>query len=132
VIRTLEIAATLAGAIVLAPVAQAQPNSSTDPDFCNSVANRAALPCGPNKFVPMTTATPFGSTIARQPGLATATTNGNIVVPTGMAPGYATPMAQGNMVGPATTTTPVSGGIRTRHGKAGGLALFGILGPPVG
>jgi hypothetical protein len=36
-------------------------------------------------------------------------------------------MANGNMVVPATTTTPLSGGIRTRHGRTGGTSLFGGL-----
>jgi hypothetical protein len=136
VIRTLAVAAALAGAILLAPVAQAQPDSSTGPDNSNSVANLAPLSRGPtvargaNKFVPTTTATPFGSpgTFADQPGLAIAMTNGNLVVPTGIPFGLATPMAKGNMFVPATTTTPLSGGIRTRHGRTGGTSLFGVLG----
>jgi hypothetical protein len=45
-----------------------------------------------------------------------AIANGNEVVPTGIPFGFATPLTKGNMVGPATTTTPLSGGIRTRHG----------------
>jgi hypothetical protein len=122
VIRTLAAAAALAGAILSAPVAQAQPDSSTGPDRSNSAANGAAVLSGPtgalaaNKFVPTIRATPFGGTIARQPGLATALANGNRLVPTGIPFGSATPMANGNMVGPATTTTPLSGVIRTRHG----------------
>jgi hypothetical protein len=136
VIRILAVAAALAGAILLAPGAQAQPHSSTGPGNCNSVANGAGLSCGftvagaANKFVPTITATPFGSagTYADQPGLVIANANGNSVVPTGIPSGYPTPMVQGNMVGPATTTTPLSGGIRTRHGMAGGTSLFGVLG----
>jgi hypothetical protein len=130
VIRILAVAAGLAGAILLAPVAQAQPDSSTGPDNSNSVANGAALSRGPNKFVPTTTATPFGSpgTFDRQPGLAIADANGTSVVPTGIPFGYLTPMVKGNMVVPATTTTPLSGGIRTRHGRTGGTSLFGVLG----
>jgi hypothetical protein len=139
VIRTLAVAAALAGAILLAPVAQAQPDSSTGPDNSNSVANLAPLSRGPttvargaNKFVPTTTATPFGSpgTFDRQPGLVIADANGNMVVATTTAIpfGLATPMAKGNMFVPATTTTPLSGGIRTRHGRTGGTSLFGVLG----
>jgi hypothetical protein len=137
-IRTLAVAAALAGAIVLAPVAQGQPDSSTDPDHSNSVANWAALSRGltvadgANKFVPIVVATPFGSpgTIERQPGLAVATANGIMVAAThtDIPFGLATPMAQGNMFVPATTTTPVTGGIRTRHGRTGGTSLFGPLG----
>jgi hypothetical protein len=141
VIRILAVAAALAGAILLAPGAQAQPHSSTGPGNCNSVANGAGLSCGftvagaankfvptANKFVPTITATPFGSagTFSDQPGLVIANANGNSVVPTGIPSGYPTPMVQGNMVGPATTTTPLSGGIRTRHGM--GTSLFGVLG----
>jgi hypothetical protein len=127
-IRTLAVAATLAGAILLAPVAQAEPDSSTGPDHSNSVARGAALSRGPNKVVPTTMATPFGGTISDQPGLAIATFNGNLVVPTGIRLGSATPMANGNMVAPATTTTPLSGGIRTRHGRTGGTSLPGAFG----
>jgi hypothetical protein len=139
-IRTLAVAATLAGAILLAPVAQAQPGSSTTGrDPCSSVANGARLSCGPNRVVPITRATPFGGTISDQPGLAIAVLNGNLVVPTGIPFGSATPMAKGNMVGPATTTTPLSGGIRTRHGfldrmtsqgtgRTGGTSLSRALG----
>jgi hypothetical protein len=138
-IRTLAVAVALAGAILVAPVAQAQPDSSTGPANSKSVANGAAIYAGPtyagptgankgNKVVPTTLATPFGATIARQPGLATAMANGSMVVPTGIPFGFATPMAKGNMVGPATTTTPFSGGIRTRHGRTGGTSLSGALG----
>jgi hypothetical protein len=93
----------------------------------NSVARGAALSRGPGKVVPTTTATPFGSpsSYADQPGLAIAMLNGNLVVPTGIPFGSATSMARGNMVAPATTTTPLSGGIRTRHGRTGGTSLFG-------
>lgn len=134
-IQTLGVAATLAGAILLAPVAQAQPDSSTGPDRSHSVANGAAFSPGPtvagaaNKFVPTITATPFGSSgaIARQPGLAVEIANGNEVVPTGIPLGFATPVTKGNMVGPATTTTPLSGGIRTRHGSTGSPSLFGVF-----
>jgi hypothetical protein len=136
VIRILAVAAALAGAILLAPVAQAQPHSSTGPRNCNSVAIGAGLSCGftvannGNKFVPTTTVTPFGSpgTFSDQPGLAIAVANGTIVVPTGIPFGAAPSMTTGNMVGPATTTTPLSGGIRTRHGRTGGTSLFGVLG----
>jgi hypothetical protein len=99
---------------------------------------RGAIYAGPtgankgNKVVPTTLATPFGATIARQPGLATAMANGSMVVPTGIPFGFATPMAQGNMVGPATTTTPLSGGIRTRHGRTAGTSLSGALGGRLG
>ena len=125
-IRTLGVAAALAGAILLAPVAQAKPVNTTGPDRSHSVANAAALSRGPavgsaaNKFAPTITATPFGSTgtFARQPGLAIANANGNAVAPTGIPVGSATPMAQGNMVLPAATTTSLSGGTRTRHGFA--------------
>lgn len=135
-IRILAVAAALAGAILLAPIAQAQPDSSTGPDNSNSVAIGAGLSrgftvaTGANKFVPTITATPFGSTgtYADQPGLVIADANGNSVVPTGIPSGYPTPMVQGNMVGPATATTPLSGGIRTRHGRTGGTSLFGLLG----
>ena len=131
-IRILAVAAALAGAILLAPVAQAQPDSSTGPVNCNG----AGLSCGftvataANKFVPTITATPFGSpgTFARQPGLDIAVANGTMVVPTGIPFGAAPSMTTGNMVGPATTTTPLSGGIRTRHGRTGGTSLFGVLG----
>ena len=129
-IRILAVAAALAGAILLAPVAQApvaqaQPHSSTGPHNCNSVAIGAGLSCGftvannGNKFVPTTTATPFGSpgTFSDQPGLAIALANGVMVVPTGIPFGAAPSMTTGNMVGPATTTTSLSGGIRTRHGR---------------
>ena len=137
-IRILAVAAALAGAILLAPVAQAQPDSSTGPANSNAVANGAPIYAGPayagptgankgNKVVPTTWATPFGGTIARQPGLAAAMANGNLVVPTGIPFGFATPMAQGNMVGPTTTTIPLSGGIRTRHGRTGGTSLLGGL-----
>lgn len=121
--RALAVAAALAGAILVAPVAQAQPDSSTGPVHSNSVGNGAALSRGPNMFVPTTTATPFGSpgTIYRQPGLAIAMANGNLVVPTGIPFGSATTMAKGNMVVPTTTTSPLSGGIRTRHGRTGAL-----------
>jgi hypothetical protein len=124
---TLAVAAALVGAIVLAPVAQAEPDSSTGPGHSNSVARGAALSRGPGKVVPTTTATPFGSpgSYADQPGLAIAMLNGNLVVPTGIPFGSATSMARGNMVAPATTTTPLSGGIRTRHGRTGGTSLFG-------
>ena len=117
-IRTLGVAAALAGAILLAPVAQAKPDSSTGPDR------------GPNNVVPTTTATPFGSpgTFSDQPGLAIAMVNGNIVTPTGVPLGSATPMAQGNMVVPATRTRPLSGGIRTRHGFTGGMSPLGAFG----
>jgi hypothetical protein len=129
-IRKLAAAAALAGAILLAPVAQAQPDSSTGPNRSNSAANGAAIFAGPtsankgNKVVPSTLATPFGTITARQPGLATALANGNTAVPTGIPAGYPTPMAQGNLVGPATTITPLSGVIRTRHGNAAGTSLF--------
>ena len=122
-IRTLAVAAALAGAIMLAPVAQAQPGGSTGPDPSHSAANGADLLRGPNKFVPTTRATPFGGTFARQPGLAVAVANGNLVAPTGIPFGFATPMAKGNMVGPGTTTTPLSGAIRTRHGYAARAAI---------
>ena len=120
-IRTLAVAAALAGAILLAPVAQALPDSSTGPHHSISVANGATASRGPtitraaNKFVPTTGATRFGDIIARQPGLAEATRNGNLVATTGRPPGYVTPMAQGNKVVPTITTTSLSGGIRTRH-----------------
>jgi hypothetical protein len=137
VIRILAVAAALAGAILLAPVAQAQPDSSTGPDNSNSVAIGAGLSrgftvdTGANMFVPVITATPFGSpgTFARQPGLEIAVANGNMVVPTTTAIpfGLATPMAKGNMFVPATTTTLLSGGIRTRHGRTGGTSLVGVL-----
>ena len=137
-IRTLAVAAALAGAILLAPVAQGQPDSSTGPDHSNSVANGAALPPGltvadgANKFVPIIMATPFGApdTIERQPGLAVATANGIMVAAThtDIPFGLATPMTNGNMFVPATTTTPVSGGIRTRRGNTGATSLFGLLG----
>ena len=132
-IRILTVSAALAGTIMLAPVAQAQPDSSTGPDHSNSVASGAALSRGPtvdraaNKFVPTITATPFGFR-SDQPGLAIAVANGNMVVPTGVPFGSATPMATGNMVGPATTATPLSGGIRTRRGRTGGTSPFGVLG----
>jgi hypothetical protein len=135
VIRTLAVAAALAGAILLAPVAQAQPDSSTGPANSKSAANGAPIYAGPpganngNMVVPTTLATPFGDIFARQPGLAIAIVNGNIVTPTGIPFGSATPMAQGNKVVPATTTTPLSGGIRTRHGFfTGGLSPLGTLG----
>jgi hypothetical protein len=133
VIRTLAVAAAITGAIMLAPVAQAQPPGSTGPGHCNSVVKGAARSCGPNMVVPTTLATPFGATIARQPGLATALANGNIVLPTGTPFGFATPMAQGNMVAPATTITPLGGGIRTRRGFGGiastaGTSPLGTLG----
>lgn len=121
-VRILAVGAALAGAILLAPVAQAEPDGSTDPANSKSAANAAFTYAGPtganrgSKVVPSTLATPFGGIIARQPGLATALANGNIVVPTGLPFGSATPMAQGNRVVPATTITPLSGGIRTRHG----------------
>lgn len=120
-IKTLAVAVALAGAILLAPVAQAQPDSSTGPHHSNLVANGAAPSRGPtvtraaNKFVPTTGAARFGDIIARQPGLAEATTNGNLVATTGRPLGYATPMAHGNKVVPTITTTSLSGGIRTRH-----------------
>jgi hypothetical protein len=142
VIRILAVAAALAGAILLAPVAQAQPDSSTGPDNSNSVAIGAVLSRGftvdtaANKFVPIITATPFGSpgTFDRQPGLAIAIANGNTVVPTTTAIpfGLATPMVKGNMFVPASTITPLSGGIRTRHGRTGGTSLFGVLRGPFG
>jgi hypothetical protein len=125
VIRTLGVAAALAGAILLAPVAQAKPHSSTGPANSTSAATVAPIYAGPtgankaNKVGPTTLATPFGGTIARQPGLVTALANGNRVVSTGIPLGTATPMTKGNMVGPATTTTPVSGVIRTRRGLTG-------------
>lgn len=130
VIRTLAAAAALAGAILSAPVAQAQPDSSTGSDSSHPAANWAAIPSGPtpaNKFVPTITATPFGDIIARQPGLATALANGNTVVPTGIPAGFPTPMVNGNMVGPTTVTTPLSGVVRTRHGRAGGTFVLGRL-----
>jgi len=134
-IRTLAVAAALAGAILSAPVAQAQPASSTPPAKPNPVANGAPIYAGPtypgagganngSKFVPTIRATPFGGTVTEQPGLATAMVNGSMVVPTGIPFGFATPMLEGDMVGPATTTTPVSGGIRTRHGKTGAASVF--------
>jgi hypothetical protein len=122
-VRRLAVGAALAGAILLAPVARAQPDSRTDPTNSNSAANAAfIIYAGPtdankgNKVVPSTLATPFGGIVARQPGLATALANGSLVVPTGIRLGVATPMAQGNKVVPTTTTTPLGGGIRTRHG----------------
>jgi hypothetical protein len=119
--------------------AQAQPDSSTGPANSKSAANGAPIHAGPtgaNKAVPTTLATPFGGTIARQPGLAIAMANGNMVVPAGIPLGSATPMAQGNMVVPTTTITPLSGGIRTRRGhggiastaSTGGTSPLGALG----
>jgi hypothetical protein len=128
-IRTLAAASALAGAILLAPVAQAQPDSSTGPVSSRGAAKWAAASSGPtpgNKFVPTITATPFGDIVARQPGLATALANGSTVVPTGIPAGFPTPMANGNMVGPRTTTTPLGGVVRTRQGRAG-TSLFGRL-----
>jgi len=126
-IRTFAAAAALAGAILFPPVAQAQPDGSTG-NQSNSPANGATFSRGPNRFVPAITATPFGApgTIADQPGLAIAATNGNLVVPTGTPFGAATPMANGNMVVPATTTTPLTGGVRTRHANPG-PTTFAVL-----
>ena len=108
------------------------PFASTGLDDFDSVAGGLAL--GANEAVPTIRAIPFGSpgTITDQPGLAIALANGNLVVPTDISLGFATPMAQGNMVGPATTTTPLSGGIRTRHGRTAGTSLSGALGGRLG
>lgn len=138
-IRTLAVAAALAGAIFLAPVAQAQPENSTGPDPSNSVGSPPALSRvstvaratgkAANKFAPSVTATPFGSarTIGSQPGLAIA--NGTTLTRTGTPFGYPTPMSRGNLVGPAATTEPPGGGIRTRHGMALDTSpLGGLLG----
>ncbi len=134
-IRTLAVGAALAGAVLFAPVAQAQPDSGTGPVHPYSVSNGAALSRGPaitrpgKRFVPTVRATPFGSpgSFSAQPGLAVANENGNRVVSTATPLGSATPMVRGNLVGPATETTPVDGGIRTRHGRTGSTSLFGVL-----
>jgi hypothetical protein len=132
VIRTCAVAATLAGAILLAPVAQAQPGRGTGPEPSNPGANVASINAGPtsankgNMVVPTIRATPFGAT-NRQPGLATALANGGMVVPTGMPFGFTRPIAKGNLVGPATATTPLSGDIRTRHGRTGGTEGTSLL-----
>ena len=125
-IQTLAVAAALAGAILLAPVAQAQLDSSTGLDHSNAVANTAAILRKPtvagtaNKFMPTTTAAPFGArgTFVRQPGLAIAMANGINVVTTRMPVGFATPIVKGDMVVSGTTIRPLSGGIRTRHGRS--------------
>jgi hypothetical protein len=133
-IRTLAVAPALAGAILLGPVAQADPDSSRGPANSNTAANVVPIYAGPtgantgNKVVPTTFATPFGEAFGREPGLAVATANGNLVVPSGMPFGFPTPMALGNKVGPATTTTPLSGVIRTRHPRTGGTSLLEELG----
>jgi len=147
-IRTPLVAAALAGAVLLAPVAQARPSNTTGPDRSNptanpaaSISNPAALSRGPavaptvsktNRFAPTITATPFGSarTYADQPGLALATANGTRVTPTGTPFGFSNPMPKGNLVGPATQNVSLNGGIRTRHGRAGGspFGLGGLFG----
>jgi hypothetical protein len=109
-------------------VAQAQPDSSTGPRNSNSAANGApayARPTGiknGNKVVPTILVTPFGGAVARQPGLTTALANGSMAMPTGMPMGFGTPMVQGNLVGPATTTAPFNGIVRTRHGRTVGTS----------
>ena len=120
-IRTLAVAAGLAGAILLAPVAQAQPDSIIGPAHPNTGANGAAVARTGHKLNPTIRATPFGSrsTFANQPGLAAA--NGAVPVPTGTRFGYHAPMQNGNLVGPANTIKSFSG-IRTRHGRAAGTS----------